>query len=391
MKITKITTHRLRVPTGDKAFFSSQAMFPERNSCLVRIETDQGLTGWGEGGQWGPGEPVAAVIDQVLGPRLVGRDPTEPVRLWEENYVATRDFGQKGAYIDAISALDIACWDLAGQACGLPVWKLLGGRFRDRVQAYATGCYYPTDYADTTSMMAKLRAEVEGYAGAGFGLIKVKIGLLPLEQDVARIAMIREVLGPEMAIMVDANHAYNAGTAVRMAHLMAPYDIRFFEEPVVPEDRDGYRKVRAETSIPVAGGECEFTRYGFRDLIGGGCVDIVQPDLAACGGFTAFRDILTLAACHGVSVVPHVWGSGVAVTAALHAIATIPLNPHSAHPVALQNAPVIEFDRTHNPLRDDLLEQPFVLENGALRITEMPGLGQSVREDQLAVFEVGTP
>ncbi|MEM6906244.1 MAG: mandelate racemase/muconate lactonizing enzyme family protein, partial [Pseudomonadota bacterium] len=298
MKITAITPYLLRAPTGAQAFYSSQALFPERNSCLVRVETDQGLTGWGEGGQWGPGAPVASVIRDVLGPRLIGRDPTEPVRLWEEAYAATRDFGQKGTYIEAISALDIALWDIAGQAVGWPVWKMLGGRFRERITAYATGCYYPTDFRDKASMMAKLRAEVEGYAGAGFGLIKVKIGLLPLAEDLARLAMIREVLGPEMIIMVDANHAYAPGTAVQMARLMAPLDIRFFEEPVVPEDRDGYAKVRAEGGIPVAGGECEFTRFGFRDLIGGGCVDIAQPDLAAAGGFTAYREILTLAQCH---------------------------------------------------------------------------------------------
>ncbi|MEM8698715.1 MAG: mandelate racemase/muconate lactonizing enzyme family protein, partial [Pseudomonadota bacterium] len=138
MKITRITPHLLRVPTGDSAFYSSQALFAERNSCLVEIETDQGLTGWGEGGQWGPGAPVASAICEVLAPRLIGSDPTEPVRLWEENYAYTRDFGQAGTYIEALSALDIACWDLAAQSAGLPVWKLLGGRFREHVTAYAT-------------------------------------------------------------------------------------------------------------------------------------------------------------------------------------------------------------------------------------------------------------
>ncbi|MEM6905929.1 MAG: enolase C-terminal domain-like protein, partial [Pseudomonadota bacterium] len=161
---------------------------------------------------------------------------------------------------------------------------------------------------------------------------------------------------------------------------------RFFEEPVVPEDREGYRKVRAEGGIPVAGGECEFTRFGFRDLIGGGCVDIAQPDLAAAGGFTAYREILTLAQCHGVLVVPHVWGSGVAVAAALHAIAATPPMPHTAASVPLQNEPVVEFDRTRNPLRDDLLETPFTLAEGALAVPDAPGLGIRVREDVLRRF-----
>lgn len=389
MNIRSITSYRLRVPIGDKTFYSSQAKFPERNSYLVRIETDSGLTGWGEGGQYGPAAPVAACVDEVLAPRLIGRDPTEPVRIWEELYAFSRDFGQRGTYVEAISALDIALWDIAAQSAGLPVWKMLGGRFRERVTAYATGCYYPEDYRDFPALMKKLEAEVSGYAGAGFDFMKVKIGLLPLEQDVARLRMIREAVGLDVGLMVDANHAYNAGTAVRMGHMMAPFGILAFEEPVPPEDREGYRKVRAENPIPVAGGECDFTRYGFRDLIAGGCVDIAQPDIAACGGFTAFTQILTLANAYSVAVLPHVWGSGIAVAAALQAVAIIPPFPHTANPLPLLNDPVLEFDRTKNPLRDDLLEERFALEHGGLAIPNRPGLGVSLREDKLAQFAQG--
>lgn len=127
MKIKSVSSHLLRVTLGDKTFYSSQAAFPERNSYLVRIETDTGLVGWGEGGQYGPAQPVAAVVDYVFAPRILGRDPTEPVRIWEELYAFSRDFGQRGTYIEALSAIDIALWDIAGQAAGLPVWKLLGG------------------------------------------------------------------------------------------------------------------------------------------------------------------------------------------------------------------------------------------------------------------------
>jgi D-galactarolactone cycloisomerase len=155
---------------------------------------------------------------------------------------------------------------------------------------------------------------------------------------------------------------------------------------VIPEDLDGYRRVRQENPIPVAGGECEFTRYGFRDLIGGGCVDIAQPDIAVCGGFTAFTQILALANAHGVTVIPHVWGSGIAVATALQAIAAIPPIPHTANPVPLLNEPVVEFDRKHNPLRDELLEHTFALVEGRLPIPEGPGLGVTVRESALADF-----
>lgn len=376
----------LRVPLGDKAFYSSQAAFPERNSYLVRIETDTGLVGWGEGGQYGPAEPVAAVVDHVFKPKLIGRDPTEPVRIWEELYAFSRDFGQRGTYIEAISAIDIALWDIAGQSAGLPVWKLLGGRFRDKITAYATGCYYPENFNDLPAVLRALEQEASGYANSGFGLLKVKIGLLPLDQDIERLRVIRNAVGPQIGLLVDANHGYNAAAAVRMGRLMEPLDIRFFEEPVPPEDRDGYRKVRAENPIPVAGGECDFTRYGFRDLIVGGCVDVVQPDLAVCGGFTAFTHVLTLANCYDVATVPHVWGSGIAVAAALHAVAAIPAFPHTANAIALLNQPVIEFDRKHNPLRDDLLEERFILEGGALAVPDRPGLGVTVRDEVVAKY-----
>jgi D-galactarolactone cycloisomerase len=386
MKIASVTSRILRAPLGRRNFYSSQAAFPERNSYLVRIQTDTGLVGWGEGGQYGPPEPVAACVDAVLAPRLIGRDPTEPVRIWEELYSFSRDFGQKGTYIEAISAVDIALWDISGQAANLPVWKMLGGRFRDRVTAYATGCYYPEDFRNLPEVLRALEEEVSSYADSGFQFLKIKVGLLRLGDDVERLRVIRGTVGSRIGLLVDANHAYNAATAVRMGRLMEPYQVEFFEEPVPPEDREGYRKVRRENPIAVAGGECEFTRYGFRDLIGGGCVDIAQPDLAVSGGFSAWLDILALAKSYGVGVIPHVWGSGIAVAAALHAVATVPPSPNTANPLPFLNEPVVEFDRKHNPLRDELLEEPFTLVDGSLAVPDRPGLGVTVRDDVLAAY-----
>jgi len=388
MKITAIKTHLLKVPLGDKSFYSSQSAFPERNSFLVSIETDAGLTGWGEGGQYGPGEPVAACVDHILAPRLIGRDPTSPTVINDELYAFSRDFGQKGTYVEAISAIDIALWDIAGKAVGLPVAKLLGGAFRDRVAAYATGCYYPESFRDLPRQIEALRAEVASYAGSGFNVLKIKIGLLRPQDDLARIAAIRETVGEEIDLLVDANHGYNAAVATRMARAMEDYGILWFEEPVPPEDHDGYRAVRAKTTIPIAGGEAEFTRYGFRDFIGGGCADIIQPDLAACGGFSEFVKIHALASCHNLATIPHVWGSGIAVAAALQAVSTIAPFPFTANPLPLINTPMVEFDRTPNALRDDLLTERFVLEDGMLRIPQGPGLGVTVDESVLARYTV---
>lgn len=387
MKITRIEPIVLRVPLGEARFSSSQCAFPERNSLLVRVETDAGIVGWGEGGQYGPPEPVASCIDAVLAPRLLGHDPGRPGRIWEESYAATRDFGQKGTYIEAMSAIDIALWDILGQDLGVPVHRLLGGAFRDSVHAYATGCYYRGEnYSDHRASLPALVEEARSYVASGFDMLKIKIGLLSVSADLARVAAIREAIGPETALLADANHAYNAYTAIRMGRGLERYDVLWFEEPVPPEDREGYRKVRETLDMAIAGGEGEYTRYGFKSFLGDGCVDIAQPDLCVCGGFSEWLKIQALASSFGVPVIPHVWGSGVALAAALHALAVIPPFPHTANPIPLQNEPVVEFDRSPNFLRDELLVVAITLADGRVPVPQGPGLGIQVNEDVLNAY-----
>ena len=386
MLIASIETFILRVPLGGKTFYSSQAKFPERNSLLVKITTDTGLTGWGEGGQYGPPEPVASCINHVLAPLLIGTPAGAPVVTSERLYSFSRDFGQKGTYIEAISAIDIALWDLWGKALGQPVHALMGGAFRTSVHAYATGCYYPDRPWDQAQIIADIEVEAASYVSSGFDILKMKVGLLSVDQDLERVAAVRRSIGPDIRLLVDCNHAYNAVTAIRIGRELEKFGVHWIEEPVVPEDRAGYRRVRDAIAIPVAGGEAEFTRYGFRDLFVEGCVDIAQPDLCVCGGISEWMKIQTLASSFGVLVVPHVWGSGVALAAALQALATIPPLPHTANPIALQNEPIVEFDRKHNPLRDDLLVENFVLKDGFLEVPQGPGLGITVDESVLRKY-----
>ena len=386
MLISKVETFILRVPLGSGTFRSSQAKFPERNSLLVRITTSDGIVGWGEGGQYGPPGPVAACIDQVLAPLIVDRPFSEPVRLWERLYAHSRDFGQKGTYIEAMSALDIAHWDIWGKALGQPVHALLGGAFRDRVHAYATGCYYPEDIGTGAAMLDALAAEAEEHIRSGFSTLKMKIGLLSIAQDGKRVAAVREAIGPDVALLVDANHAYNAAGAIRMGRELERWQVGWFEEPVVPEDRAGYRRVRDALSIPVAGGECEFTRYGFRDLFEGDCVDIAQPDLCVCGGYSEWLKIQALALAHSVLTIPHVWGSGVALATALHALAVVPPTPHTDNPVPIQNEPVVEYDRQPNSLRDELLVETIALEDGCLAVPSGHGLGITVNDEVVSRY-----
>ncbi len=387
MLIKEISTHIVHVPLGDSRFYSSQAAFPARNSLLVRILTDDGLVGWGEGGQYGPPSPVAAVIDDVFAPQLVGRSITGPTAIWEELYAFSRDFGQKGTYVEALSAIDIALWDLWGQSLGQPIHALMGGAVRHEVVAYATGCYYTDRHADHRSMLDALHAEAETYAAAGFRTLKMKIGLLSHTQDGHRVAAVRAAIGPEHNLLVDANHAYNAAGAIRMGRVLEEHGVGWFEEPVVPEDHAGYRAVRQALDVPVAGGEAEFTRFGFRDVVATGCVDIIQPDVCVTGGLSEYAKLLALASAWNVQVIPHVWGSGIALAAGLHAVAITPASPWTYAPVPLQNEPVIEYDRKHNPLRDELLVENFELRDGKLAVPSGPGLGIEVDPTVLRRYE----
>lgn len=379
MKITRIETRIARAPLGSARFYSSQAVFPERKSLLVRIQTDAGIEGWGEGGQWGPAEPVQSCIRDVAAPRLLGRDPLDRAVIWHDLYSWTRDFGQKGTWVEAISAIDIALWDIAGRHLGQPVHQLLGGGFRDSVSAYATGCYYRGESPMQLSL-DDLEDEARSYVDAGYRIVKMKVGLLSVADDLERVRVVREAIGPACELLVDANHAYNTPIAMRMARGVAQYGAGWFEEPVVPEDREGYRTLRQSGLVPIAGGECEFTRYGFRDLFTSGCVDIAQPDICASGGLSEWINIVALATAFGIPVIPHVWGSGVAFATALHALAALAPMPHTANPLPLHNEPVIEFDRNPNPLRDDLLVQPFTLQEGRVPVPTGPGLGIEIDE-----------
>lgn len=389
MKITKITTYILKVPLGEKRFYSSQCAFPERNSLLVKIETDEGIYGWGEGGQYGPAEPVKCVIDCILAPMLIGQDPLHKGILWDTMYQSTRDFGQKGTYIEAISAVDIALWDICGKALGVPAYILMGGKKRDSVAGYATGCYYRgEDVFDVDAAVLALQKEASGYVEAGFEMLKIKVGLLSVEDDAKRVRAIRSAVGDKIKLFCDCNHAYNAYTAIRMAKHLEENDVLFMEEPVVPEDFEGYKRVRAESKIAIAGGECEYTAYGFSKFMKEGCIDIAQPDICVSGGLTEFQRILAVADVNGVAVCPHVWGSGVALAAALNAIAAMPLRPHTANPVPFQNEPMVEYDRNFNPLRDELLTENFQLEDKSVKIPDGNGLGIDIDMEVLRKYAV---
>lgn len=336
MKITSITAHVLSSPVAEPFTSSRGWLYKTRNTCLVEVNTDEGITGWGE--CYGPSAVAKAFIDTQLAPQAIGRDPFDVEVLWEHLYNRIKDYGQSGMAIAAISGIDIALWDIIGKACGKPVHKLIGGAFRTEVQAYATGMYF----TDMNRLTEEAVEEAVDYVEQGFRAVKMKIGLGSIQQDFERVKAVREAIGPNIKLMVDANHAFSVPVAIRLGRKLEELDIEWFEEPISPEDIDGYVKVTAALDMAVAGGENEFTRWGFRDAITKRAMDIVQPDVCAAGGITECKKIASMAIAHGVECVPHAWGSAIGLAATLQFLASIPDQPPSLFPYPL----MLEFEQT---------------------------------------------
>ena len=374
MIIRNIRTHVLAAPLS-QPFAYARAWYDTRTAMLVEIETDSGLVGWGE--CYGPARVNSAVVKEIA-PWLIGEDPLRTDHLWQSVYARLRDHGQKGVVIQGLSGIDIALWDIKGKHFGVPVHRLLGGPLRTEVRAYATGLYRRKS-GDPGKYLAE---EAASYVAEGFGAVKLKVGF-GIEEDAAMACAVRAAIGRDVALMVDANHAYDAVAAIRLGRMIEELDIGWFEEPVLPEDIAGYRAVKAAITIPVAGGECEFTRFGFRDLLASRAIDIVQPDTCAAGGLSECKKIADMAEAFSVRYNPHVWGTGIAIAASLQLLAVLPSHtPTSLAPVE----PMLEFDRTEHPIRQSILVTPIEHVGGVVRVPEGPGLGIEVDRKALARF-----
>jgi len=370
MKISAIepfvVSHRL-----EREFYFSQWRYDTRTICLVKITCDDGTFGWGEG--YGPAEVVKAGIE-FFRPLLIGHSPLETESLWQMMYLRSLDYARRGILLSALSAIDVAMWDLKGKILGQPVSVLLGGRRRQSVRTYATGMYF----TETQSLSKELAAEALGYKEQGFDAMKMKVGL-NIEKDIENVKAVRQAIGSDIDLMIDANHAYSLTEASKLARAVESCQISWFEEPVSPEYYCSYSQLRRATSIPISGGECEYLRFGFLRLFQQQCVDIAQPDICAAGGLTEVKRIADLACTFGVDLVPHTWGTGIALSAALHLIANIDM-PGSR----LNNADALmELDRTENPLRDELVQPALSPHNGRLQVPSEPGLGVNVDQDVL--------
>jgi L-alanine-DL-glutamate epimerase-like enolase superfamily enzyme len=297
MRITEVTTTTLHTPDLP-AFQDATMPRPVHgwSGIFVHIKTDEGVEGLGVG----VAPAARETIEGVLGPLIVGQDPLAHERLWEEMFWAVRGYGRKGLAFCALSAIDVGLWDLKGKVFGTPLYKLIG-HYTDTVPIYGSGGW--THFTE-----AELVREQVGYVERGIPRVKMKVGKdfgRAEAEDVRRLAAVRKAVGDGVEIYIDANNGYYAKQAIVMARRFAPYNVGWFEEPTLADDIAGLAEVARAGEIPVATGEHEYTKYGFKELIAAGGADIVQPDVGRVGGITEWLKVAHLAHAFNLPVAPH--------------------------------------------------------------------------------------
>ena len=381
MKIRTVEAIPLRwpVPSSGHERVSDYGPHDEAHAVIVRVETDDGLVGHGEvhpgyGYTRGACHSLQAIVERELGPEIIGEDPTQPEYVWEKLYNGPRlsialtsgqsapRMGRRGVTVCALGGIDMALWDIFARSLDVPIYKLLGGGFRSRLPTYASGGHAAAEEAG---------AEALTYIAKGFRNVKMRVGAMDAPRivvdGIARIRAVREAIGPDARLMLDAHGSLNEAQAIRLAQAAEEYDIDWFEEPVSSDNWNGMRRVRQATSIPISTGENDFTHFDFRDIIAHQAADILQPDLAVVGGFTAARRIGVLAHAANLQVAPHIWGSALLFYASLQLAAALP------------NCPIIEFRQGGNPLFTELISPPPAIDSeGYVTVPSGPGLGVDI-------------
>lgn len=364
MKIDGVETIPLSVPLDKPAQFATRTV-KEREFSIARVFTNEDVVGIG----CVPiGEPfsVTSIIERKLKNLVIGEDPFATEIIWDKMYREMyRD--RKGAAIRAISAVDIALWDIKGKALNMPLYKLLGGN-QKKVPCYASGGYYKEGKG-----IEGLVKEMMSYVNRGFKAVKMKVGAVSLDQDIERVKAVRENIGEDITLLIDANNAYNTHEAIKAGRAFEKYDAYWFEEPVGPEDFLGSRKVAEKLDIPVASGELEYTIYGFMNLVENRAVDIIQPDATVVGGITEWMKIAGLARAYGIPVAPH-WEQEV----------------HMHLTSATPNAMWVEFFMKEIDVRKEAeLYKDYVEPvNGYLEIPDKPGLGVELDEKAVEKYRI---
>lgn len=372
MKITHLQVYILRAPQTDRPHWVSHFIVPRANEILVRVQTDAGLEGIGIATSYTPIEAAIAAFKSGIAELVIGMDPLAPERIYQKLFALTwqRRASEKGWSREAIirisAAVDIACWDLVGKVAKLPLYRLFGG-YRSEVPCYVTCAYYRDG-----KTLAELRDEMQMLKAQGHTGFKAKAGGAPLGEDMERLALVREVIGPDKDLMVDVNRGWDLATAIEGARLLEPLQPRWLEEPVRwADDRRELKLLAQKTRIPLSAGESELTSYACRALLEENAIQILQFDCTMMGGFTEGRKLAALCELNHVHVAPH-------HDCFIH-----------AHIVAASPAGLIVesfTDPERDPLQAELFEDPPRIRNGMLELKEQPGLGLTLSESALRKF-----
>ncbi len=370
IRITAVKEHVLQAPLRER-FGWSLGWTRTRTVTLVEVSTDAGLTGWGEGRC--ARELLAGNPEIIL-----GRSPFEVEAIYDELRVPPSAQRRSGA--PAAPGLDMAMWDLAGQALGVPVSRLLGRRYRDRIQAYCTALYRK----DWPKPALGLAAEALWWKGAGYRAIKMKIGYGP-RVDLENVAAVRDAIGADIGLAVDSNCAYDAGTALSLGRGLEQFDLLWWEEPLVADDLAGYARLKEGLRIPLAGGETESVDWLAAHYVQPRLVDILQPDLENVG-LTGARRLSWLCWLNHLRLIPHNWGTSLRTAATLHWMSVCPpVTEALAAPAVM-----FEFDQTENPLRDAVIRDRIAIDptDGCVKVPDGPGLGVEVLPEAVERYRI---
>lgn len=386
MKITNIEAFWLRCPIPkEKQHFSDYGLLTNFDMTLVVVTTDTGLQGFGEAkaavGSSGSCASIVSCIENELKPQLIGKDARNISRIWEHIYNGTRDhyslsrgrkfpiLGRRGLTISAMSGIDTALWDIKGKTLGVPVVELLGGSCRDKMPAYASGGWAKAD---------AIGDQLLGYTSKGFSGVKMRVGIMDqtVAESIKRVKAAREALPEHIKLMTDAHGTFSVPEAKQFTKGVEDCNLYWFEEPISPDNKIGTAEVRANTFIPIAAGESEYTAFDVRDLIAERALDILQPDCAIIGGITEAMRVSQLAHTYQLELAPHCWGSAFSFMAGLSVAFASP------------SANVIEFSLGGNPMMYDLVEEDITVDKeGMLIAPDKPGLGLTLNWDFVKDFK----
>jgi len=364
MQVTDVRCRLIQCPVPvDQRFHTAAGVRLARQTALVEVHTDEGITGIGSVPSPYDLRVTSQIVESVLAPALAGADPFATEFLWNQLYTSeiSRSLGTRGIGVAALSAVDIALWDIKGKALDTPIYALLGGAVADGFGVYASAI----PWTDTPERAAE---EAELQVHQGYSAIKMKLGA-DLQRDFDALEAVRFAVGEDVEILVDAEMSYTTDVALRIARALEELDVFWFEEPLSVDDLDGYRRLSTSTDVRIALGRSLSTRHQFKDFVLNDAAQVLQADVARCGGFTEARKIVDLAACFNLMWSPHTIGDIITTVANLHLAATC------------LHTPFLEFDVTYNPLMTNLLKTPIRHEDGAIFLPNGPGLGIEIDED----------